>query len=126
MAIQLSYADLAHCPGRLMRRREFIAGIAGVVAWPLRVGAQSSPIRRVGYIWIGDRGTEVNAAGLSQGLVDLGYVIGRDVAIEGRYADGYAERIPALIAELLALKVCRPGAAMACTFRSTQQMPTKL
>src|SRR6478672_8944145 len=83
-----------------MRRRERCAA-----AWPLGVCAQSSAIRRVGHIWIGACGTEVNAAGLSQGLVDLGYVIGRDVAIEDRYADGYAERVPSLIAELLALKV---------------------
>ena len=88
-----------------MNRRAFIAGLGGAAAWPLRVGAQSSAIRRVGYIWIGARGTEVNAAGLSQGLVDQGYLIGRDVAIEDRYADGYGERVPALIAELLALKV---------------------
>ncbi len=88
-----------------MRRRDFIAGLGGAASWPLRVRAQSSAIRRVGYIWIGASGTEVNAAGLSQGLADQGYVIGRDVAIEDRYADGHAERIPALIAELLALKV---------------------
>lgn len=88
-----------------MNRRAFIAVLGGAAAWPLGGGAQSSAIRRVGYIWIGARGTEMNVAGLSQGLVDQGYLIGRDVAIEDRYADGYAERIPALIAELLALKV---------------------
>jgi putative ABC transport system substrate-binding protein len=65
----------------------------------------SRPKMATRYVWIGARGTEVNAAGLSQGLVDQGYLIGRDVVIEDRYADGYAERVPALIAELLALKV---------------------
>jgi putative tryptophan/tyrosine transport system substrate-binding protein len=88
-----------------MRRREFIAGLGGAAAWPLQLGAQTSTIRRIGYVWIGARGTEVNTAGLSQGLIDLGYLIGRDVTIETRYADGYAERISGLIGELLALKV---------------------
>jgi hypothetical protein len=89
----------------MMRRREFIAGLGGAAIWPLGLDAQSPAIRRIGYVWIGARGTEVNAAGLSQGLIDQGYLIGRDVAIEDRYADGYAERISALIGELLALKV---------------------
>ncbi len=89
-----------------MRRREFIAGLGSAAAWPMVARAQQpTTTRRIGYVWIGARGTEMNVAGLSQGLVDQAYLIGRDVAIEDRYADGYAERVPALIAELLALKV---------------------
>ena len=89
-----------------MKRRAFIAALGGAVVWPVVARAQQpTTTRRIGYVWIGARGTEVNMAGLSQGLVDQGYLVGRDVVIEDRYAFGYAERVPALIAELLALKV---------------------
>ena len=111
----------------MMRRREFIAGLGGAAVWPLGLDAQSPAIRRIGYVWIGARGTEVNAAGLSQGLIDQGYLIGRDVAIEDRYADGYAERISALIGELLALKVdllATPGTPIArAAQRATSIVP---
>ena len=56
---------------------------------------------RVGYIWIGARGTDVSNAGLRQGLIDLGYFLGRNLILEERYANGNPERVPGLIAELL-------------------------
>ena len=67
--------------------------------------AQQSSKPKVGYVWIGERSTDVSGAGLRQGLVDKGYQIGRNLAFEGRYAHGDIEKVPALIAELLALKV---------------------
>jgi putative ABC transport system substrate-binding protein len=67
---------------------------------------QPAPIPRVGYVWIGVRdGTDVSNAGLRQGLADRGYDIGRNLILEERYAEGHADRIPTLIAELLALPV---------------------
>ena len=87
-----------------MKRRAFIAALGGAAVWPLVARAQGA-MRRVGYVWIGARGTDVSIAGLRQGFVDKGYVIGRDLALEERYADGHAEHVPALIAELLALSV---------------------
>jgi putative ABC transport system substrate-binding protein len=47
----------------------------------------------------------VSSAGLRQGLADFGYVVGRNLVLEERYANGDAERVPALIAELLALNI---------------------
>ena len=89
-----------------MRRREFITLIGGAAAaWPLVARAQPSAIPRVGYVGISERGTDVSGAGLRQGLVDKGYEIGRNLAFEARYAHGDIEKVPALIAELLALKV---------------------
>jgi putative tryptophan/tyrosine transport system substrate-binding protein len=88
-----------------MRRREFIVGLGGAVVWPTAGRAQSAAMLRLGYVWIGARGTDVNVAGLRRGLLDKGYVIGRDLAIEERYADGHPEHVPALIDELLALNV---------------------
>jgi len=90
-----------------MTRREFITFLGGTAAiiWPLAARAQEPAIPRVGYVWIGDRGTDVSGAGLRQGLADKGYVIGRNLAFEDRYAHGDFEKVPGLIAELLALKV---------------------
>jgi putative tryptophan/tyrosine transport system substrate-binding protein len=89
-----------------MRRREFISLLGGVAAWPVAARAQESErMRRVGYVWIGARDTDMVGAGLRQGLADAGYVIGRNLALEERYAEGRAERIPELIDELLGLNV---------------------
>jgi putative ABC transport system substrate-binding protein len=62
-------------------------------------------IPRVGYIWIGVRGTDGSVGGLRQGLADRGYIVGRNLLLEERYAEGKAERVPELIAEILALSV---------------------
>jgi putative ABC transport system substrate-binding protein len=90
-----------------MRRRELITSVgAAAVMWPLAPRAQQqSGMPRVGYVWIGARGTDVSNAGLRQGFEDRRYVVGRNLVLEERYADGHAERLPALIAELLALNV---------------------
>src|ERR1700688_1041051 len=91
--------------GEAMRRREFIILLGGTAAGrPLAARAQHA-IPRVGYIWIGARGTDGSVAGLRQGLTDRGYIVGRNLVIEERYAEGKAERVPELIAELLALNV---------------------
>src|SRR5258708_16856263 len=60
---------------------------------------------RVGYVWVGARGITEASAGLRKGLEERGYTVGRTLIIEERYADGHSERMPALIAELLALNV---------------------
>jgi putative ABC transport system substrate-binding protein len=68
--------------------------------------AQQTATPRLGYVWIGARGTDPsNLPGLGQGLAERGYIVGETIMIEARYADDHPERIPNLIAELLALKV---------------------
>jgi putative ABC transport system substrate-binding protein len=90
-----------------MDRRAFISGITlGLLAAPLAVEAQqAAKIARIG--WLGN--DPVGGAHLSeafrQGLRDLGYIEGRNVVIEYRWAEGKFERLPALAAELVALKV---------------------
>src|ERR1700675_2611848 len=92
--------------GEAMRRRDFIILLGGAAAGrPLAARAQQHAIPRVGYIWIGARGTDGSVAGLRQGLTDRGYIVGRNLVLEERYAEGKAERVPELIAELLALNV---------------------
>src|SRR6202035_2016867 len=79
--------------------------ISGVATLPLAARAQTPVVPRIGYIWTGARGTDISDAGVRQGFADIGYVVGRDLVLEERYADGNPERVPALVAELLALKV---------------------
>ena len=75
-----------------MLRRNFLGALGTAAAWPFAVYAQQPVIPRVGYVWIGARGTEVSIAGLRQGLIDKGHVIGRSLVLEERYAEGRAEQ----------------------------------
>ena len=89
-----------------MDRRAFIVTAAGLLAAPLAAGGQqAAKIARLGWL-----GAHPGASGLPreaflQGLRDLGYVEGRNFVIEYRDAEGKFERLPALAAELVALKV---------------------
>src|ERR1700730_15594659 len=99
-----------------MKRRDFFTLVGGaLVVWPRTARSQKPAVPRVGYIWIGARGTDVSNAGLRQGLTDLGYVVGRNLLLEERYANGNPERVPGLIAEFLALNVdilVTPGSSL--------------
>jgi putative ABC transport system substrate-binding protein len=111
-----------------MNRREFITLLGGaVVGWPGAARSQNPAVPRVGYIWIGARGTDVSNAGLRQGLADFGYVVGRNLVLEERYANGNPERVPGLIAELLALNVdvlLTPGSSITLAARrATSTVP---
>ena len=91
-----------------LKRREFIRILAGAAStWPLSARAQTPPKpARLGYIWIGSKGSERSTLdGIRQGLHELGYAEGRDFILEDRYADFEPERLPAIVAELLRLKV---------------------
>jgi putative tryptophan/tyrosine transport system substrate-binding protein len=85
-----------------MRRREFIALLCATATWPLAARAQQPAIPIVGYLTTNSRegGTE-RAAAFRGGLQQSGYVEGQNVAIEYRWADEQAERLPALAADLV-------------------------
>jgi putative ABC transport system substrate-binding protein len=112
---------------RPMRRRDFITLIGGASAWPLVAWAEKSAIGKIGYVWSGYPGSDVAEAGLRQGLADLGYVIGGNLMVEARYAEGKQDRIPALISELLALNVdvlVTPGTPISLAAqRATKTVP---
>jgi ABC-type uncharacterized transport system substrate-binding protein len=92
-----------------MKRRDFIAGFAGsVAAWPLAARAQQSRTAKIGHLVTGSlqsADTRVSIDALRQGLRELGYVEGQNIIIERRSADARIERLPALAAELVDLKV---------------------
>src|SRR4051812_28685480 len=90
-----------------MHRRRFIGIIAsGVLAAPLAAAAQQgAKSARIGYLANVPAANPHLYEAFRQGLRDLGYVEGRNVAIEVRAAEGKPERFPALAAELVALKV---------------------
>jgi putative tryptophan/tyrosine transport system substrate-binding protein len=87
-----------------MERWAFVVGALGLLAAPLAAEAQqAAKIARIGYL--GRKSNSHLHAAFLQGLRDLGYVEGRNVVIEVRDAEGRNERLPALAAELVALKV---------------------
>ena len=93
-----------------MRRREFIKLVGGAAAaWPLSVNAQpSAKIPRIGLMVTGSLESleaRVQLDAFRQGLRQLGYTEGRNIAIEYRGADGRIERFPNLAAELVRLEV---------------------
>jgi putative ABC transport system substrate-binding protein len=90
-----------------MRRRDFLTLLGGVVATaPLAASAQEArKLPRIGFLGNSTATLEANLVGpFRDGLHDLGYVEGRNILIEYRWAEGNYERFPSLIAELIALK----------------------
>jgi putative tryptophan/tyrosine transport system substrate-binding protein len=89
-----------------VRRREFIPLLGGAVMWPLAARAQPPVIPLVGFlhpasaITLGDR-----LPAFRQGLKEAGFIEGETVAIEYRWADNQADRLPALAAELVRRRV---------------------
>ena len=72
-----------------MRRREFIAGFGGAVAWPFAARAQRAALPVIGYLGTGTAGsTGIDLDGFRQGLADAGFVDGRNLTIKYRWAEG--------------------------------------
>jgi putative ABC transport system substrate-binding protein len=89
-------------------RREFITLLGGAAAaWPLAATAQQAGrTYRIGFLGGADPiGYAAQLEALRLGLQDHGYIVGRNVEIEYRWAEGSYERLSALAAELVALKV---------------------
>ena len=89
-----------------MRRREFITFLCGAAAWPLSAGAQQpGKVYRVGFLWDSPDAFLDALEAFRQGLRELGYVEGRTITIEYRWAEGKPERMRELAEELVRLKV---------------------
>ena len=88
-----------------MRRREFITLLGATVARPLSAHSQQSEMARIGALYIGAADAESFTKELREGLRELGYVEGQNIAFEFRSAEGQLDRLPKLAAELVRLKV---------------------
>jgi putative tryptophan/tyrosine transport system substrate-binding protein len=89
-----------------MKRREFIAGLAGAAAWPIAAQAQQVAMPVVGFlspIKAADAGIFLNA--YRQGLNEAGFVPGQNVRVEYRWAEGQYDRLPGLAADLAKMRV---------------------
>ena len=99
------YDGLSSTRRAVVRRREFIALFSGAAAWPFAARAQQ-PTPAIGYL-NGASAAEFPhlLAAFNNGLAERGFVEGRNLRMEYRYADGHYDRLPALAADLVNRKV---------------------
>jgi putative tryptophan/tyrosine transport system substrate-binding protein len=89
-----------------VQRRQFLIAAGALLATPLAAEAQqAAKVPRIGYLTTSLGVSPQRPEAFRQGLRDLGYVEGRNLVIEYREAEGKVDRLPALAAELVALKV---------------------
>jgi putative ABC transport system substrate-binding protein len=92
--------------GSQIRRREFIAGLGGAVAWPLAARAQQPAMPVIGLLGSQSADdSEIAYVPFLQGLKETGYVVGQNVAVEYRYAENQNDRLPAFAADLVRRRV---------------------
>ena len=111
-----------------MRRREFITLLGGAAAWPLAARAQQQERRpTIGFLGVSTASAWTHwTAAFVRRLGELGWIDGRNVAIEYRWADGRSDRYVEFAAELVRLKVdviVTGGSAIPAAMQATSTIP---
>jgi putative ABC transport system substrate-binding protein len=102
----LALAGRGRMPFDQLKRRDFIALLGSTAAaWPLAARAQQAKVARIGALYIGLADAESFKKELREGLRELGYVEGQNIAFEFRSAEGKLDRLHELAAELVRAKV---------------------
>jgi hypothetical protein len=96
--------------GLPMKRREFIGVVAGIAVSPFAVRAQQKALQVVGYLHSGNANSP-NRDAFLEGLKETGYLVGQNVAIEYRWAEGQYDQSQALAADLVGRLMLSPRSA---------------
>jgi putative ABC transport system substrate-binding protein len=109
-----------------MQRRDFVMALGLAAVWPLPVQAQQpKKVPRIGFI-VTVSPEEARLSAFLQGLRELGYVDGQNIAVEVRAANSKIERFPTLASELVDLKVDVIVAGSSLAGRAAQQATTTI
>jgi putative tryptophan/tyrosine transport system substrate-binding protein len=107
-----------------MRRRECITLLGGAAAWPIAARAQSAKLPTIGFLGASTPAAQAHmVAAFVQRLRELGWIEGRTIAIEYRWAEGRDERYSEIAAEFVRLKVTHGTQAATAAKQATSVIP---